>query len=178
MIPTFISKNSDTTDVSSIGFTSGIDSTYDHYMFVMTGIYPETEAEQFGVQFNVAGESGFNEAIVSTFYAIFSAEADTAPDDPAYSAARDQVGTAYQSLSTDLGASGDECADGILHLFSPSSTTYVKHWNCIMIQRFHADFVVHQNVAGYVNVTGAIDEIDFKMASGNINGLIQMYGIA
>ena len=32
--------------------------------------------------------------------------------------------------------------------------------------------------AGYVNVTGAIDEISFKMSSGNMDGVIQLYGIA
>jgi hypothetical protein len=33
-------------------------------------------------------------------------------------------------------------------------------------------------VAGYFNVTGAIDEVSFKMSSGNIDaGTIKMYGV-
>ena len=32
-------------------------------------------------------------------------------------------------------------------------------------------------IAGYINATGAVDEITFKMSSGNFDGVIQMYGI-
>jgi hypothetical protein len=33
--------------------------------------------------------------------------------------------------------------------------------------------------AGYINTTGAIDEISFKMNTGNIDaGVIKMYGLA
>ena len=31
---------------------------------------------------------------------------------------------------------------------------------------------------GYVNVTEHVDEIQFKMSSGNFDGVIQMYGIS
>ena len=32
-------------------------------------------------------------------------------------------------------------------------------------------------VAGYVNTTAAIDDIQFKMSSGNMDGVIKMYGV-
>ena len=32
-------------------------------------------------------------------------------------------------------------------------------------------------IAGYVNVTGAIDEIEFKMSTGNFDGKIKMWGV-
>ena len=32
--------------------------------------------------------------------------------------------------------------------------------------------------SGYINVTAAITEIQFKMTSGNLDGTIKMYGIA
>jgi hypothetical protein len=35
-----------------------------------------------------------------------------------------------------------------------------------------ADFI-----AGYINTTTVINEISFKMPSGNFDGVIQMYGI-
>ena len=34
-----------------------------------------------------------------------------------------------------------------------------------------------QRVSGYFNVTAAIDDIQFKMTSGNFDGIIKMYGI-
>jgi hypothetical protein len=41
-----------------------------------------------------------------------------------------------------------------------------------------SDYSNDQFVAGYINDTTAIDEIQFKMDSGNFDGVIQMYGIA
>ena len=36
---------------------------------------------------------------------------------------------------------------------------------------------VDRYAAGYMNTTSAIDEIQFKMSSGNFDGKIKMYGI-
>ena len=33
-------------------------------------------------------------------------------------------------------------------------------------------------IAGYINDTTAIDEIQFKMSSGNFDGVIQLFGIS
>ena len=68
---------------------------------------------------------------------------------------------------------------GELYLFSPSDTTFVKHF----IGRFGSTNVSPQNYdnhfAGYGNTTSAVNAIDFKFSSGNIDsGVIKMYGIA
>ena len=66
----------------------------------------------------------------------------------------------------------------MLHLFNPSSTTFVKHW-LSRTQTINSDtYSVHDFTAGYFNLTGAIDEIQFKMSTGNIDaGTISLYGI-
>jgi hypothetical protein len=39
--------------------------------------------------------------------------------------------------------------------------------------------VLNVNSAGYFNTTSAIDEIQFKMSSGNIDsGVIKLYGVS
>ena len=41
-----------------------------------------------------------------------------------------------------------------------------------------SDYVFDSFIAGYFNVTAAIDAIQFKMSSGNIDaGTIKLYGI-
>ena len=43
---------------------------------------------------------------------------------------------------------------------------------------FEADYTINQFTAGYCNTTSAIDAVQFKMSSGNIDaGDICLYGI-
>jgi hypothetical protein len=66
----------------------------------------------------------------------------------------------------------------ILHLFEPSSTTFVKHFISNFNNYSNSDYSVNDYIGGYANTTSAINAIDFKMSSGNIDaGTIQMFGI-
>ena len=176
-IPTLISTAT-ASDATSVDITSGIDSTYDEYMFVCTDIHARTDGAEFGFQANVASASGFNETITSTFFNAFHQENDGEASLD-YVASFDQAqGTDYQEFMANLGSGADESGAGILHLFNPSSTVYVKHFygrnNSF---NYNGDRQYDTFVAGYFNVTGAIDEVSFKMSSGNMDGVIQMYGI-
>ena len=65
------------------------------------------------------------------------------------------------------------------NLFNPSSTTYVKHFLVDTNSYSHDDASERAFVAGYANTTSAVNAIDFKFASGNIDdGIIKMYGVA
>ena len=175
-IPTLISTST-ASNSSSIDITSGIDSTYDEYMFVFTDIGPATDSVEFGFQVNVAGLSGFNEVMTTTTPHIYASE--SSGYGISYETAHDQAqGTAIAQLTDDGGNGSDESCAGILHLFSPASTTYVTHF-LAKVSLYHkhsrADILL---LGGYINATGAVDEITFKMSSGNFDGVIQMYGIA
>jgi len=176
-IPTLISTST-ASGASSVDITSGIDSTYDEYMFVCTDIGPATDNAEFGFQVNVDGQSGFNETVTSSFFSDYHLESN-ADAGVGYHTDFDQAqGTAYQTLSRELGNGADESTSGILHLFSPSNTTYVTHFYSRFSGYVHDDAAKGSYVAGYFNVTGAIDEISFKMDTGNFDGVIQMYGIS
>ena len=175
-IPTLISTATASND-ASVDITSGIDSTYDEYMFVCTDINPATDGQNFTVQFNAAAASGFNETITSTFFRAYHAEDDSATA-LQYEASRDQAqGTAYQPLTSTAGNGADESCAGIVHLFSPSNTTYVTHFYSRFTMNSSDSEAFDEYCAGYVNATAAVDEISFKFASGNMDGVIQMYGI-
>ena len=180
-IPTLIKTLTASND-ASLSFVDGtadvtLDSTYDEYMFVCTDINGSADGSTFFFQGNVAGGSGYNETITSTVFTAYHDEADSAAA-LTYDTGVDQAqGTAFQHLAL-VGNGADESIAGILHLFSPASTTYVTHFytnfNTLAADNYSRNYFV----AGYFNLTGAIDEIQFKMSSGNFDGVIQMYGIA
>ena len=162
---------------SSIEITSGIDSTYDEYMFVFTDINPATDNAALTFQVNAVGGSGFNETMTTTFFNAFHYENDS-NSGLNYVAESDQAqGTAYQPVGYGIGNGSDECTAGILHLFSPSSTTYVKHFYSRFNEYYGTNISSDRYSAGYINTTTAIDEISFKVSTGNFDGTIQMYGI-
>ena len=89
-------------------------------------------------------------------------------------------GTGFISLVRDdkLGADADQCATGYLHLFNPSSTTFVKHYIATTQASHEGDTSLQCFSAGYFNTTSAIDAIQFKTSSDAIDaGDICLYGI-
>ena len=178
-IPTLISTST-ASGASSVDITSGIDSTYDEYMFVLTDINPATAQNNFTFQVNANGQSGFNETITSTAFGAYQREDGEYPT-LSYQAGQDQAhGTGYQQIMGNLGTDTDESGACILHLFHPSNTTYVKHFysRAAWCNDDDPNYAWQMYVAGYINTTTAIDEISFKHSSGNFDGVIQMYGIA
>jgi len=177
----FISKATASSS-ASIEFTSGIDSTYKEYVFYFVNIHPATDSTQFLFQGNAIGESGYNETITSTCFEAEHYENDfyTGLN---YLANGDQAqGTAFQRLSDSISNDNDHGLAGYLHLFNPSSTTFVKHFitstQATYPSSSQGDFSMQYNVAGYFNTTLAIDEIQFKMSSGNIDaGEILLFGV-
>ena len=163
---------------SSIEFTSGIDSTYDVYKFEFVNIHPATDQNYFRFQANQSGGSGFNETITSTAFRAFHFENDSASG-VGYRTNWDQAqGTAYQYLGEQVGNGNDESISGELYCFGLSSSTYVKHFIARTCVYYYANSPIDNFIAGYFNVTTAIDEISFKFTSGNIDsGTIKMYGI-
>ena len=98
-----------------------------------------------------------------------------------YTAAGDLAqGTGFQRLLTEVNNSADGSVSGTLHLFDPSSTTFVKHFMSVCQGMFGTTNAYSWNsfCGGYFNTTSAINAIQFKFGSGNIDaGTIKLYGI-
>jgi hypothetical protein len=176
MAMTLITTNTSSGAATS-DFTTGIDNTYKLYIFKFIDINPATDSAEFTFQANAAGASGYNETMTTTVYKAAHNEADDSTE-IAYDSSFDQAqGTAFQSLSLNIGNGGDESCAGTMWLFNPSNTTYVKHFYSTL-QSYHAtDAAQEVFTAGYMNTTTAIDDIQFKMSSGNMDGVIKMYGV-
>ena len=164
---------------ATVSFTSGIDSTYKEYIFYFVNIHPATDGAEFQFQANVSGGSGFNETITSTHFDNYHGE-DGGSATLSYMTGFDQAqGTSFETLSRDIGNDNDQATSGYLHLFNPSSTTFVKHFIGQFSNVINNDQAVNSFSAGYFNTTSAIDEIQFKMSSGNIDsGDILLFGLS
>ena len=163
---------------ATVSFTTGIDATYNEYQFHMVNMHPASDSVDFLFQVNAAGASGFNETITSTNFRAVHDEADSTTWFN-YDTGDDQAqGTAYQSIANYQGYDNDQGVSGVLTLYAPSSTTYVKHFTSRVNAIASNDYINDSFAAGYINVTAAIDEISFKFSSGNIDlGTIHMYGV-
>ena len=163
---------------ASISFTSGITSAYTEYMFVFNNIHPQTDITHFQFQGSTDGGSNYNTTITSTVFRAYHDETGTYTG-LEYSTDQDLAqSTSYQNLQNNVGGDNDQCKSGILRIFNPSDTTFVKHFIYTGNKVQHNDFAVNNYIAGYFNTTSAINAVDFKFSSGNIDdGTIQMFGV-
>ena len=164
---------------SSISFTSGIDSTYKEYIFYFVDIHPATDGASFQVNFR-DGSTAYDATKTTSFFYAYHDEGGGTPA-LSYVASEDLAqSTSSQRLTSGQGNANDESASGYLHLFNPSSTTFVKHF---ISRTQYADSSgsttsVNAFVAGYCNVSVAIDAVQFSMSSGNIDsGQILLFGL-
>jgi len=165
---------------ATVAFTSGIDSTYNEYQFHFANMHPATDNVEFLFQVNASGQTGFNEVMTTTAFYVYKNESDSVWVNPSYDTSLDQAqATGYQPiLAFDTGNDNDQSTSGIMTLYDPSSTTYVKHFAAVGFGANASDYVINMFNAGYINTTAAIDEISFKFDSGNIDaGSIHMYGV-
>ena len=167
---------------ATLSFTSGIDSTYNEYQFQFVNMHPATNNVNFTFQVNASDDTGggFDTSLItSNAFRTYINEGDSGAA-LGYDSGNDQAqGAGYQQiLSTGTGTDNDQSVSGVLTLYDPSSTTYMKHFIAEGNGYDHGDWAVSSRTAGYINQTLAIPEISFKFSSGNIDaGSIHMYGV-
>ena len=169
---------------STISFVDGtsdvvLDNTYKEYLFTFNNMHPATDNANF--VFNGSDDDSSHSYDITKTTTLFRAYhyEDGTGAGVGYIAAADLAqSTAFQKLTDNIGNDNDTAACGYLHLFNPSSTTFVKHFTAESILPYQDELAWQGLIAGYFNTTSAIDEIQFKMASGNIDaGDICLYGI-
>jgi len=163
---------------STIDFTSGIDSTYKEYIFKFINIHPASDGTHLQVGFRDGGSS-FDATMTTTFFRAGHAE-DDGETYLAYRTDSDLAqSTSAQRIGIFVGNDNDQCCSGELKLFDPSNTTFVKHFIARTSNTYYVDYHQDEYIAGYCNVTAAIDGVQFSMSSGNIDsGVIKLYGVS
>jgi len=163
---------------ATLSFTSGIDDTYDEYVFKFYNIHPQTDNAEFQFNFRDGG-SAYDATKTTTFFYADHRE-DDAGASLAYDTGRDLAqGTGVAKISRQVRNHNDSGLNGEFNLFSPSSTTFVKHFIAKNNHVLEGDASINVFTAGYANVTAAIDGVQFSFSSGNIDsGVIKLYGIS
>ena len=164
---------------SAISFTSGIDSTYKEYIIKYINVHPSTAASLY-MNLSADGGSNYNVTKTTTAFRAYHTEND-ATTELAYQTGYDLgQGTGTQRISGAVNATNaDESCSGIMHLFEPSSTTFVKHF-IIQTHAYGENSYSHNLfVAGYGNTTSAVNAVQFSLNTGNIDsGTFKLYGVS
>ena len=169
---------------ATLSFVNGasdvvLDSTYKEYMFIFNNMHPATNQAYF--QFNLSADTGsnYNVTKTTTFFQAYNTE-DGTDQGLSYQTARDLAqATGAQYLTRQIGNGNDDVGTGYLHLFNPSSTTFIKHFIAVSSNNYGGDtYYMNNYIAGYGNTTSAVDAVQFSMSSGNIDaGTVQLFGV-
>lgn len=154
---------------ATLDFTTGIDDTYDVYLFELVNITPASDGVELNLR--ISQDSG------STWKASannYEWRQDMTSGSSSTSATEIQIGE-------NLGNAAAESYCGTVRLYNPSNTTKHKlfagmstHWN-----NAGTTLLELQACAGSYNAdTAAINGVQFLMSSGNIaSGTIYLYGV-
>ena len=163
---------------STISFASSIDSTYKEYIFKYTDIHPATDGANFQVNFR-DGSTAYDATKTTTVINAAGAEDESIGEIEAKSSNDLAQSTSFQNLAESVGADNDQCVSGQLHLFDPSNTNFVKHFISQTQNADSGNNSLSFFVSGYCNTTTAIDGVQFKFSSGNIDsGVFKLYGVS
>ena len=166
---------------STISFTSGIDSTYDEYVFKWINCHPATNSVTFQMNVSIDGGSNYNVAKTTTAFDAYHYENDSGAALQYLGSYDLAQGTGFQPIDF-CSNQNDQSSCGTLQLYNPSSTTFVKHFISTAQDAWvDGSAGVSQNffTAGYANTTSAVNAVQFKFSSGNIDsGVIKLYGVS
>ena len=166
---------------ATISFVDGtsdvvLDDTYKEYLFTFKNIHPETDGQQFRFQTSTDTGSSYGVTITSTYFLAYHKE-DGSESALSYITGSDQAQTTNFMVLGSGDAENDSGISGYMQLYNPSSTTFVKHFMARTIND-PSGYAQDEFTAGYFNSTSAIDAVQFKFASGDIDaGDICLYGI-
>ena len=179
---TFIKKLTASSS-SAISFVNGssdvvLDNTYKEYIFTFKNLHLSSDTASIFFNGSIDGGSNYNVTKTTTNFEANRDEGNSATGFT-YKTARDLTqSTSDQIISNEPGNDNDQCMSGYMHLFDPSSTTFVKHFTLRQNSTYKADYTVDVNIGGYFNTTSAINAITFKPDSGTIDaGDICLYGV-
>jgi len=160
---------------ANIDFTLG---NYKEYQFYFVNMHPSSDNISFQMNFSTDNGSNYNVTKTSTYFEANHGEND-ASSELVYQPTQDLAqSTGYETLCPFVGNDNDQNCSGYLHLFNPSSTTYVKHYLSVLNNVNAGDYDVESFKGGYANTTSPLTNIRFKFDSGNIDsGTILMYGL-
>ena len=173
---TLITTQTVTSAASQVNYSTGIDSTYDEYVFI-SNIYYSSGPAWTDVNFYTdAGTTAANK----TTTAFHTYQSETADDKILqYASAEDEANsTNGQKIDNYVGSLANSCSCGIMHLFQPSSSTSYKQIISRQALKRHDVYAAGFMVAGYLLTASPIVYVRYEPNTGTITGTFKMYGVS
>ena len=163
---------------STVEFDSNIDDTYKEYQIHIIQAHCSADNQILQMGFR-DGSTAYDATKTTTYFNAMHKEDDSSTS-LGYNTDQDQAqATGFLNVSEALGADNDQCANVIITLYDPSNTTFIKHFTARTAYVHQNDRSIDAFIAGYCNTTSAIDGVQFKMDSGNIDaGTFKLYGVS
>ena len=169
---------SSSADVTFVHGTSSVvlDSTYPIYLFKLINPHPATTGK-LNVFFRDGG-TNYDATCTGNNLSAYHSEDGTATSLYAEGDS-DATQSATVPVIRNLGNDNDGSCAAIMYLFNPSSTTFTKQYLINTNYVYGSSYgCFSDRKGGYINTATAIDGVQFKMASGNIDsGTFKLYGI-
>ena len=154
-------------------FTTGIDSTYDEYLFVFNNMIPATNGQYLRIRFSEDSGSSFKSGATDYNYA-FASVRDDALALPTGSTGDSSIAVTYSTSNTVADGGGN----GEVRLFNPAGTSAKKVVTMLSGGQYNSGFVSLAGSGRFQLDNNAINGVRFFYPSGNItSGTISLYGI-
>jgi len=177
-------KTTTASGVSNVDLNHGssgvvLDGTYDTYLFKLINIHVSNNAVDFSVNFSTDNQSTAAVKTTTHFMAYHNESGSSTSLE--YRAGNDVANAAGDAnLADNVGNHSDASLSGELFLFSPSNTTFVKHFlaKVNFMEQDSTPYTMNAYSAGYVNVTAAVNSVRFLTSAGTFDGTIKLYGLS
>ena len=161
---------------STIDFTTGMDSTYDEYMFVYLNMYPSAGGNIWEFKGRTGGSFGTEKTS-----SYFRAHQDASNNydlgwDNSYKLANSN---GWQAMGYSVSDAAGMSVCGTLTFYQPSNTVRCTQYKAECIWTHSSNYSHHSYVGGYFHTSNAITGAQFEFSSGNISaGTIILYGVS
>jgi hypothetical protein len=169
---------------ATLDITSGIDSTYPVYEFHIYNFHSSqvSQGDIPAFRASIDGGSSYGVATTTSVWHSYLRQSDGGSGAVAtYVTGQDAAQSAGDiQFGGPSGTDTDQSLSGVIKLYDPSSTTFVKHFIAeTNANAWDNPYTEVDYMAGYVNTTSAVDAISFFYTGGNIDeGVIKMYGVS
>lgn len=158
--------------VSTVDFTTGIDSTFNRYLFDLKNITPATDQVDLTAEVSNDGGSSW---VTSSSYRLSNHYVD---DSGAHSLQANASRNNIRMTAGNLGSASNQDYDGHLWMCDPASSSVYTRFRGHGQYTDSGEDLANQLIACSYATAETIDAIRFKMDSGNIeSGEISLYGI-
>jgi hypothetical protein len=153
---------------AAVDFTTGIDDTYDEYIFVITDLYASVDGPVLQAQVSTDGGSSWK--TTGTDYKRVLKFSRYSTGATTVSVAQDQT------IATLISNSAAHVTSGEMRLFKPSATSVHQMRTQVATYTASADIVLQDCTTAYLTAA-AVNAIRFILSSGTITTTIEMYGV-